>query len=84
VAVLHLQEAREARAQAHGVGVGGVDAGDERFRQALEHLASESAPHERGERLVAVGPVVAGGEHEVGEGPQLPRPAEEVRGEETR
>ena len=79
--LLELREARHRGREAQVVGIGGVDAGDERLGDALERLPAEPAPHERAEALV-VRP--AAGEHEVERHPELPRPGEEGRAQERR
>jgi len=66
VLALQVEKARHGGAQAESFGVGVVDAGQERLRQALESLPPEAPPHEGGEALVRdVGPArqdeIAGG-----------------------
>ena len=53
VRALHLEEARHGRGERQALGIGGVDAADERLGDALERLAAEPAADEGGEALVA-------------------------------
>ncbi len=50
---LHLEEARHRGGERQALGIGGVDAADERIGDALERLASEAAADERRQALVA-------------------------------
>ena len=77
---LQIQEAGHRGAQAESLGVGVVDAGQERLRQTVEGLPPEAPPHEGGEAFVRdVGPAW---QDEIAGGAQLAPQAEDPgRGE---
>src|SRR5882724_6422772 len=52
VAALDLDEARQRRRHAELLGIGGIDARDQRLSDALERLGAEPAAHEGAEALV--------------------------------
>ncbi len=80
LAPLHLEEARHGGAEREIVGIGGVDAADQRLGDALERLAAQPPPHERAEALVGATP--PRGSTRSQRHPELARPREERRREE--
>ena len=76
VAPLQLEKPGQRRGQAQRVGVGRVDAGDQRLGDPLERLPPEPAPHKVAEALVAAG---AARQDKVERHPELAGPGEEPR-----
>ena len=74
VAALHLEEARHGGGEREGVGIGGVDAPDERLGHALERLAAEPAAHEGAQALIGI---ATPRQHEVQRHAGLAAPGEE-------
>ena len=77
---LHLEEPWEAGAETHCVGLGRMDAGDERLGNSVEHLTTETPRHERLETLVL--DAFGSGEDQVGQGPGPTCPGEKRGTEE--
>src|SRR5438132_1243215 len=86
VAALELDEARQRRRHAELLGIGGIDARDQRLSDALERLGAEPAAHEGTEALVvaAVQRAAAARQHQVERHARLAAPGEERRRRERR
>ncbi len=74
---------RQLRELWHGgqtrvIGVGGVDAADQRIDQSIVDLVAEACPDQRTERVVGIG----ARQQRLGGGPQLARPAQQRGGDE--
>jgi NADH-quinone oxidoreductase subunit A len=77
VEALHLQKLRHGGGQAQVLGVGAVDAAEQRLGQAIERFLAKPAADEAGQGLVAQ--ARAAGKHEVEQHPRLARPGDHGR-----
>ena len=80
VLAFEVEELRHGRRQAELFRIGGVDAADQRLRDALQRLAAQAAAHELRQRFFIVS--VASWQQQVSGGAQLARPGQQRRTQE--